>query len=75
MEFCIDCGAQMKYIGSKEWECTKCHTIYEIEGIEYDEDTECETLSVHDAALIWASRGKDDDYMFGYTEKELEQAL
>ncbi len=34
-----------------------------------------EVLSVYDAALIWASNGKDEDYMFGYTEEELENAL
>jgi len=30
---------------------------------------------VYDAALIWASHGKDEDYMFGYTEDELEDEL
>jgi len=40
-----------------------------------DEDDEGECISVHDAALIWASRGKDEDYTFGYTEEELEDAL
>lgn len=40
---------------------------------EYDDDDEA--LSVYDAALIWASNGKDEDYMFGYTEEELEEAL
>ena len=40
---------------------------------EDDEDDEC--LSVYDAALIWRSHGKDEDYMFGYTEDELEDAL
>lgn len=44
--------------------------IYE----EDDEDSE-ERLSVSDAALIWASNGKDEDYMFGYSEEELEDAL
>lgn len=34
-----------------------------------------EGLSVYDSALIWLSHGKDEDYMFGYTEKELEDAL
>lgn len=34
---CIDCGGEMKYIGNKEWECTECGTIYEIEGIDYDD--------------------------------------
>lgn len=33
------------------------------------------SLSVYDAALIWASHGKDEDYMFGYSESELESAL
>ena len=40
-----------------------------------DEDESGESLSVYDAALIWASRGKDEDYTFGYTEDELEDAL
>lgn len=76
MEYCIDCGAEMKYIGHREWECTRCHTIYGIEGIDYDdEDDEDEELNVYDAALIWASKGKDEDYMFGYTEEELNDAL
>ena len=34
-----------------------------------------ESLSVYEAAEIWASHGKDEDYMFGYTEEELEGAL
>ena len=42
---------------------------------EDDEDDDGEGLSVYDAALIWASRGKDEDYTFGYTEEELEEAL
>ena len=36
---------------------------------------EGEGLSVYDAADIWASNGKDEDYMFGYSEEELEAAL
>lgn len=39
-----------------------------------DED-EGERLSACDAALIWASSGKDEDYTFGYTESELEDSL
>ena len=46
---------------------------YEID--DYDEDDESESLSVYDAALIWASNGKDEDYTFGYSEDELEDAL
>lgn len=44
----------------------------------YEEDDDydnSEALSVYDAALIWASNGKDEDYTFGYTEEELEDAL
>lgn len=41
---------------------------------EYDED-DGEGLSVYDAAEIWASSGKDEDYMFGYSEDDLESAL
>ncbi len=48
----------------------------DIEDYEDYEDYESdETLSVWDAAEIWASNGKDEDYMFGYTEGELENAL
>ena len=43
--------------------------------IDYDEDDDSESLSVYDAALIWASNGKDEDYTFGYSEDELEDAL
>jgi hypothetical protein len=32
-------------------------------------------LSVHDAADIWASNGKDEDYTFGFSEAELQAAL
>ncbi len=32
-------------------------------------------LDVSDAAEIWASNGKDEDYTFGYSEDELEEAL
>ena len=39
------------------------------------EDSDEEGLSVYEAAEIWASKGKDEDYMFGYTEEELEAAL
>ena len=42
---------------------------------EDDDDDEGEGLSVYEAALLWASKGKDEDYMFGYSEDELEDAL
>ena len=34
-----------------------------------------ESISVYDAAQIWLSNGKDEDYTFGYSEEELENAL
>ena len=40
-----------------------------------DDSKDDEGLSVYDAAEIWESSGRDDEYMFGYTEEELEGAL
>lgn len=40
-----------------------------------DDDYDDERLSVWDAALIWMSNGMDEDYMFGYSEEELRNAL
>lgn len=40
-----------------------------------DDDDDEDSLSVYEAADIWASHGKDEDYMFGYSEEELEEAL
>jgi len=40
----------------------------------YEADSS-ESLSVHDAADIWASNGKDEDYTFGYSVDELERAF
>ncbi len=42
---------------------------------EWFDDDEEERLSVWDAAEIWESSGKDEDYMFDYTKEELEAAL
>lgn len=42
---------------------------------DFEESDNSERLSVWEAADIWASHGKDEDYMFGYTEEELENAL
>ena len=39
-----------------------------------DDGNSGETLSVSDAADIWLSKGRDEDYMFGYTEDELRRA-
>ena len=76
--FSPDCGS---------WICTECGCLNFIdEDNVRDEDSEpvyyedsefddSERINVWDAADIWASNGKDEDYMFGYSEEELEDAL
>lgn len=64
---------EMVYDGDGDYRCPVCGATYH--DSEYDENVSDEALSVYDAALIWASYGKDEDYMFGYTEDELEDAL
>lgn len=71
---CPICGHRMRrfmengvWDGGTYW-CPHCNEDHEIgNGSGY--------YSVYDAALAWASRGKDEDYTFGYTEEELEEAL
>ena len=46
-----------------------------IDDDEDDDEHDSETLDVYDAALIWQSNRMDEDYMFGYTEEELRNAL
>ncbi len=73
---CWTCGRPTEYDEDGYWRCPHCNEYF-YEG--YDEDGDpCDdedALSVYDAALIWASKGKDEDYMFGYSEEELEDAL
>lgn len=45
------------------------------DNYDYLDDDYGEMISVYDAADIWASNGKDEDYTFGYSEEELEDAL
>ena len=40
-----------------------------------EDENDGEGLNVYDAALIWVSRGKNEDQTFGYSEEELEDAL
>ena len=60
--------------------CAECalnadqESFYDQEDDEDDDEDE-EDLTVEEAAQIWASHGKDEDYMFGYSEDELEDAL
>ena len=69
---CPRCGnAMRKAYSYSAWWCDTCHA-----GLDDDEpdDDDGESISVYDAADIWLSNGKDEDYMFGYTEEELERA-
>lgn len=63
---CPVCGHRMRKLGPDEYVCDWCGSEDEDDG---------EGLSVWDAADIWASNGKDEDYMFGYSYDELENAL
>ena len=83
--YCDKCGAYMNNqpgftTKHDEWKCAKCGYLNDVsdDNIIYDDDDDdddSERLSVDDAALIWLSNGKDEDYTFGYTEEELEAAL
>jgi len=72
---CPVCGEPMskKYVysdmGCANMNCS--NSFYN----EEDDDDDSEALSIYDAALIWASNGKDEDYTFGYSDEELEDAL
>ncbi len=76
---CGECYTEYELdLESKMLICPNCGCTWEPDDDEIAEwDGEYysgERLDVHDAALIWRSRGKDEDYMFGYTEDELENA-
>ena len=81
--FCDECGA---YLNSQpgftarndEWTCTECGSVNDVSEdniIDEEDEDDSERISVYDAAEIWLSNGKDEDYMFGYSEEELEDAL
>ena len=75
---CPFCGHRMRRVrdlggfwDGETYQCDWCAR----ENYDDDEDEDTETLSVDEAADIWASQGKDEDYMFGYSEEDLEKAL
>ena len=73
-------GCTLRDYWKKETLCAECAlNLIDEEASEPDtyEDDEYDgkKIDVTEAALIWASNGKDEDYMFGYTEEELEDAL
>ena len=74
--YCPECETEMELV----WEenkviCPDCGVWDEISDEEIDDFEGRGGWNVYDAALLWASKGKDEDYMFGYTEEELEAAL
>lgn len=65
-------------LDEKVLKCPNCGCAYNMDDeiAEYDGDyCSSERLPINEAALIWASHGKDEAYMFGYSEDELEDAL
>lgn len=70
---CPKCGHRMSRVldmwGNWDGESYCCDWC----SVKYDNDDEA--LNVYEAAVIWASNGKDEYYMFGYSEEELEAAL
>lgn len=80
--YCDGCGTFMNNqasftVSSGTWLCIECGYNNDVSeaNIRYDDYNNNENLSVGDAALIWLSNGKDEDYMFGYSEEELRDAL
>lgn len=72
---CPDCGHRMRRVydswgtwDGSTYQCDYCAN-------DGDDEYDGEGLSVYDAAEIWASHGKDEDYTFGFSEDELEDAL
>jgi hypothetical protein len=81
--YCDQCGDFMNSqtgftVKSGTWKCEMCGFINDVTSDniidDYDDDDD-ERIDVYEAALIWASNGKDEDYTFGYSEDELEDAL
>lgn len=71
---CWNCGRETEYEGDGYWHCSHCNESF-FEGYDEDENGVGESIGVDEAALIWASHGKDEDYTFGYSEDELKDAL
>ena len=62
-------------IGVIECRCASGEDHFDDGTVPSNELNESQGLSVWDAADIWASNGKDEDYSFGFSEDELQQAL
>lgn len=70
---CPNCGTLLskKYVYSAMY-CENCRYGFDDTEDNYDDS---EAIHVYDAALIWKSNGKDEDYTFGFSTDELEEAL
>lgn len=69
---CPNCGTSLtkRYVYSEMY-CENCRYGLDDE----DDEDDGESLNVYDAALIWQSNGRDEDYMFGFSADELRDAL
>lgn len=76
---CPHCGHRMlryKEFGVWDGQSYWCPYCAGDDEDDYDDDENGDgCYSVYDAALAWASSGMDEDYTFGYTVEELEEAL
>ena len=76
---CERCGRRLTRVkdvfGNWDGETYCCYNCSRDDDDYDDDDYDGERLSVYDAALIWESNGRDEDYSFGYSEDELEDAL
>lgn len=77
-DYCGESYSDVTYLGvfrDDRMPQTDSDCVQALIDLEEADEYDGERLSVYDAALIWASNGKDEDYMYGYTEDELERAL
>ncbi len=70
---CPNCGHRMRRV-LDSWG-TWDGSTYQCDYCSGNDDYDGESLIIDEAAEIWASHGKDEDYTFGFSEDELEDAL
>ena len=77
---CDKCYGEMEYEHEEKnynrVHCPRCgETWYVDDNDEYINENYSNNSDIYDIALAWASHGKDEEYTFGYSEEELEEAL